>query len=240
MKVGIDVGGTFTDFLVMDEDGSSQVAKVLSTPEDPSIGLLEGLAAIAADRGLSVEDFARTVTTIVHGTTVTTNVTLTGTGAKTGFLTTEGVRDALEMRRGVRERQYDNRYENVPPLVPRYLRRPVRGRIDHAGAELEPLRVADVEDAVTLLIEEGVEAVGVCFMNSFANPEHEQRAAAIVRERMPGAYLSVSTEVLPSIRFYPRVSTTVLNAYVGPVLKRYLDSLLERLGRIGFEGVLLM
>ncbi|MHC4860045.1 MAG: hydantoinase/oxoprolinase family protein, partial [Planctomycetota bacterium] len=240
MKVGIDVGGTFTDFLVTDEGGRTQVAKVLSTPEDPSIGLLEGLGEIAKARGLSLDDFAKTVTTIVHGTTVTTNVVITGTGARTGLLTTHGVRDALEMRRGIREEQYNNRYTNVPPLVPRHLRRPVRGRLDHAGEEVEPLSFEDVCEAIDLLVEEGVEAVAVCFMNSFANPEHERRAAEAVRERLPGAYLSVSTEVLPSIRFYPRVSTTVLNSYVGPVLRRYLESLTKRLAEIGFGGVLLI
>ena len=177
MKVGIDVGGTFTDFLVLDEDGTAQVAKVLSTPQDPSIGLLEGLALIARERGMSLEEFAGTITTIVHGTTVTTNVTLTGTGARNGLLTTAGVRDALEVRRGIREEQYNNRYTNVPPLVPRYLRRPVRGRLDHAGVEVEPLCVEDIEAAVDLMKDEGVEAVAICFMNSFANPEHEQRAS---------------------------------------------------------------
>jgi len=240
MKVGIDVGGTFTDFLITDEDGASRVAKVLSTPEDPSIGLLSGLAEVAAERGESLDEFAAKIDTIVHGTTVTTNVVITGTGAKTGLLTTEGVRDALEMRRGVREEQYNNRFTNVPPLVPRYLRRPVRGRLDHAGEELEPLVPEDVEAAVEMLAAEGVEAVAICFMNSFANPEHERRAKEIVAERLPDAYLSVSTEVLPSIRFYPRVSTTVLNAYVGPVLRGYLDSLLRRLAATGFAGVLLV
>ena len=127
MKVGIDVGGTFTDFLVTDSDGEIQVGKVLSTPEDPSIGLLAGLRELARERGQSLAEFARAIATIVHGTTVTTNVVLTRAGAKTGLLTTEGVRDALEMRRGIREEQYNNRYTNVPPLVPRYLRRPVRG-----------------------------------------------------------------------------------------------------------------
>lgn len=240
MKVGIDVGGTFTDFLVTDGEGGVQVGKVLSTPGDPSIGLLRGLEEMAAERGESLAGFAGKISTIVHGTTVTTNVVLTGTGARTGLLTTDGIRDALEMRRGIREEQYNNRYTNVPPLVPRYLRRPVRGRLDHAGAEVEPLRLEDVEEAVALLKEQGVEAVAICFMNSFANPEHERRAAEMVRERLPGAYLSVSSEVLPSIRFYPRVSTTVLNSYVGPVLSRYLDSLLVRLREAGFSGVLLI
>ena len=240
MKVGIDVGGTFTDFLVTDDVGGVQVGKVLSTPEDPSIGLLRGLEEMAGERGQTLAEFAGGIETIVHGTTVTTNVVLTRTGAKTGLLTTEGVRDALEMRRGIREEQYDNRYTNVPPLVPRSLRRPVRGRLDHAGQEIEPLSVEDVEAAVDLLKREGVEAVAVCFMNSFAEAEHERRAARIVSERLPEAYLSISTEVLPSIRFYPRVSTTVLNSYVGPVLRRYLDSLTERLRGIGFSGVLLI
>jgi len=240
MKVGIDVGGTFTDFLVTDEDGEIQVGKVLSTPEDPSIGLLRGLEELAGERRQSLSEFAGTITTIVHGTTVTTNVVLTGTGAKTGLITNEGLRDALEMRRGIREEQYNNRYTNVPPLVPRYLRRPVRGRLDHAGAEIEPLLIEDVEDAVALMDREGVEAVAICFMNSFANPDHERQAAEIVRKRLPDAYLSVSTEVLPSIRFYPRVSTTVLNSYVGPVLRRYIESLTKRLRKIGFNGVLLI
>jgi len=240
VKVGVDVGGTFTDFLVADEDGGVQVGKVLTTPEDPSLGLLRGLEEMASERGESLESFAKGITTIVHGTTVTTNVVITGTGAKTGLITTEGVRDVLEMRRGIREEQYNNRYTNVPPLVPRYLRRPVRGRLDHAGDEIEALNLQDIEDAVAFLQREAVEAVAICFMNSFANPEHERRAAQIVREKLPSAYLSISTEVLPSIRFYPRVSTTVLNSYVGPVLSRYLDSLTLRLDEIGFSGVLLI
>jgi N-methylhydantoinase A len=240
VKVGIDVGGTFTDFLVADGDGRAQVGKVLTTPEDPSIGLLRGLEELAAEHGQSLAEFAGRISTIVHGTTVSTNVVLTRTGAKTGLLTTEGVRDALEMRRGIREEQYNNRYTNVPPLVPRSLRRPVCGRLDYTGAEIEPLRVEDVERAIDRLKQERVEAVAICFMNSFANPEHEQRAAEIVRRRWPDAYLSISTEVLPSIRFYPRVSTTVLNSYVGPVLRRYLESLTDRLRGIGFGGVLLI
>jgi N-methylhydantoinase A len=237
--IGIDVGGTFTDFLLL-EDGRPEVFKVLSTPEDPSIGFMEGLARIAESRGMTLEEFVPTIDRIVHGTTVTTNVVLTRTGAKTGLITTQGVRDALEMRRGIRERQYDNRYTNVPPLVPRYLRRPVRGRIDAQGEEIEPLELEDVRDACRLFEKEGVEAVALCFMNAFANPEHERRAKAVVEETLPGRYLSVSTEVLPSIRFYDRVSTTVLNAYVGPVLDHYLMNLVRRLAEKGFRGVLLI
>ena len=239
-KIGIDVGGTFTDFLVTGEGIEPRIFKVLSTPADPSIGLITGLAEIAESMGLELEQLARSIETIVHGTTVTTNAVLTGAGAKTGLITTEGVRDALEMRRGVREERYDNRYTNVQPLVPRYLRRPVKGRLDYRGDELETLSLDDVADAIELFKSEQVEAVAICFMNSFANPEHERRAAELVRRELPGAYLTVSSELLPSIRFYDRVSTTVLNSSVGPKLSFYLDSLRSRLNEIGFAGVLLI
>ncbi len=239
-KIGIDVGGTFTDFLLAKEDGSSEIYKVLSTPQDPSIATMRGIEEMAAARGLGVSEFLAQVSAIVHGTTVTTNAVLTLRGAKTGLITTQGVRDALEMRRGIREEQYNNRYQNVKPVVPRYLRRPVRGRLDYAGRELEPLELEDVRLACELFQEEGVEAVAICFMNSFANPDHEERAAKLVAELMPDAYLSVSTRVLPSIRFYDRVSTTCLNAFVGPILKNYLDSLLAKLAQARYQGVLLI
>jgi len=239
-KIGIDVGGTFTDFLVTDEGLEPRIFKVLSTPSDPSIGLIAGLTEIAAAMGLDLGEMARSVETIVHGTTVTTNSVLTGTGAKTGLMTTIGVRDALEMRRGVREERYDNRYRNVRPLVPRYLRRPVKGRLDYRGEELEPLSLDDVRQAIDLFKGDHAHAVAICFMNSFANHEHERQAAELVRKEMPEAYLTVSSELLPSIRFYDRVSTTVLNSYVGPKLSFYLDRLRERLEEIGFAGILLI
>jgi N-methylhydantoinase A len=241
-KIGIDVGGTFTDFVVARAGEPPLIHKTLSTPADPSIAVVEGLAQIAAalDPPRSLEDFARSIGTIVHGTTVTTNATLTRTGASCALLTTEGVRDALEMRRGIREEQYNNRYTNVRPLVPRARRVGVRGRIDRDGRELAPLDLQAVRAALREWRAEGVQAVAVCFMNSFANPAHEHAAAEIVRREMPEAYLSVSTAVLPSIRFYERVSTTALNAYVGPKLGHYLDQLVERLAGIGFGGLLLI
>ena len=240
LKIGIDVGGTFTDFLVTRPDGEPRVYKVLSTPADPSVGLVNGLQEIAASVGMELNALARSVETIVHGTTVTTNAVLTGNGAKTGLLTTEGVRDALEMRRGIREEQYNNRYTNVPPLVPRYLRVPVRGRLNYCGEQLRPLSSDDARQAIRLFKREQVEAVAICFMNSFANTEHERQVAQLVRQEMPGAYLTVSAELLPSIRFYDRVSTTVLNSYVGPKLSAYLSQLQARLREIAFGGVLLI
>jgi len=239
-KIGIDVGGTFTDFLLTMEDGSSQIYKVLSTPDDPSIATMRGLEEMAQDRGISVEEFLKDVTVIVHGTTVTTNAVLTYTGAKTGLLTTKGVRDALQMRRGIREEQYNNRYENVEPLVQRYLRLPVDERLDYKGDVIKPLEEEDVLNQVAVFKKEGVEAVAICFMNSFANPEHEKTAGEIIKREMPDAYLTLSGDILPSIRFYDRVSTTVLNSYVGPILKRYLDALLKKLKDVNYGGVLLI
>ena len=239
-RIGIDVGGTFTDFLLTSEDGSSEIFKVLSTPEDPSIGLLNGLSEMAEAKDRSLQDFIKDVTTLVHGTTVTTNAVLTRRGAKTSLLTTKGLRDALEMRRGIREEQYNNRYTNVEPLVPRYLRYPIEERLDYKGNVLAKINESDVQDAVRLFEKEGVEAVAICFMNAFAKGSHERIAADIVSEKMPDAYLTVSSGFLPSIRFYDRISTTTLNSYVGPILRSYLTSLIQKLKHIGFDGVLLI
>ena len=240
MKIGIDVGGTFTDFLLSDDDGTSEIYKVLSTPTDPSVGLVNGLREMADKKNLPLNEFIREVEIIVHGTTVTTNAVLTYSGARTGLLTTKGLRDALEMRRGIREEQYNNRFTNVKPLVPRYLRHPVDERLDHAGTVIQELVENDVHSAMELFKREGVEAVAICFMNSFANHDHEERAARIVRDAMPSTYLTVSSHLLPSIRFYDRISTTVLNSYVGPILRSYLSSLTSKLDNIGFQGVLLI
>ncbi len=239
-RIGIDVGGTFTDFLLTSEDGSSEIYKVLSTPEDPSIGLMNGLSEMAKAKNTSLREFIKDVTTIVHGTTVTTNAVLTRSGAKTGLLTTKGLRDALEMRRGIREEQYNNRYTNVEPLVPRYLRFPVEERLDYKGDVVTGLNKSDVFDAAQLFKKEGVDAIAICFMNSFANNQHESQTEKIIREHFPDLYLTVSSEFLPSIRFYDRISTTVLNSYVGPILKSYLTSLIEKMMDTGFEGVLLI
>ena len=239
-KIGIDVGGTFTDLFLWDSDGKVETFKTLSTPDDPSVGVLDGLARIAETRGYTPEAFAARVRTIVHGTTVTTNATLTRNGVKVGLLTTRGVRDALEMRRGIREARYDNRMTNAVPLVPRALRRPIAERLDYRGSVLTAIESDNVEQEIENLRAEGVEAVAICFLNAFANPQHERAAAELVAARLPDVFLSVSSEVLPTIRFYDRCSTTVLNAYVGPVLRDYLGSLTRRLKETGFSGVLLI
>ena len=241
-KIGIDVGGTFTDFYYVADGETPAIFKTLSTPHDPSLAVIAGLRDIAAacKPEHSVEQFAASIDTIVHGTTVTTNATLTRTGAKSGLITTSGLRDALEMRRGIREEQYNNHYTNVKPLVPRYLRIGVAGRLDRLGREIEPLNLDDVRAATELFKDEGVEAISICLMNSFANPEHERQAAKLVREELPDTYLTVSSDLLPTIRFYERTSTTALNSYVGPILSRYIDQLQANLAGIGFNGVLLI
>jgi N-methylhydantoinase A len=239
-KIGIDVGGTFTDFLLAFEDGSSKIFKVLSTPGDPSIATLNGLKEMAAELELGLQAFLTDVDVIVHGTTVTTNAVLTYSGAKTALLTTEGLRDTLEMRRGVREEQYNNRFENVAPLVERYLRLPINERLDYSGKVVTPLNIEDVENAVNFMAREDVEAAAVCFMNSFADNHHEEQTAEIVTAKLPAAYLTVSSRLLPSVRFYDRLSTTVLNSYVGPILERYLRSLVSKLRQARYDGVLLI
>ena len=239
-KVGIDVGGTFTDFLLMDRQGRSSVHKELSTPADPSLAAMSGLAALAALRSMPFERFVRDLDIIVHGTTVTTNAVLTGNAARTGLLTTRGFRDALEMRRGIREEMYDNRYHPPPPIVPRRLRLPVTERVDAEGNLVTPLDAADVSAALEHFRDEGVEAVAICFLHAHANRRNEEAAARLAREALPEAYVSASCEVLPQVRFYERTSTTVLNAGVGPILSRYLRNLTQKLEAARYRGKLLV
>ena len=235
-RLGVDVGGTFTDFLLIDDAGKSRVLKTPSTPHDPAEAVLDGLAEMAADLGLPA--FLERVERIVHGTTVATNAILTGTAARTGLLTTHGFRDALQMRRGIREERYNNKYMAPEPVVPRWLRLPVRERIDYSGKEVMPLSLEDVETAAELFDGADIEAAAICFMHAYANNAHERAAADRLRELLPELYISISSEVLPQVRFYERTSTTVLNAAVGPILKTYIDRLVTRLENAGFGGAL--
>jgi len=239
-RIGVDVGGTFTDFLLFDDQGQASVFKTPSTPADPSIGVLNGFRQMAEKTGASLEDFVAQVELIVHGTTVTTNAVLTGNGVKTGLITTEGFRDILEMRRGYREKAYDNRLTSPEPLVPRNLRLGVRERMTIDGTVNVSLDEASLKEAIGYLRQENPEAVAVCFMHSYANMAHEQAVKEIIEREMPEVFLTVSSELLPQARFYERVSTTVLNCYVGPVLRKYLNFLSEALDEIGFAGVLLI
>lgn len=239
-KLGIDVGGTFTDFLVTDSQGGAKAYKTPTTPKSAETGLFRGLEKIAADHNLELKEFLKLVDVIVHGTTITTNAVLTSTGAKTAFLTTKGFRDILNMRRGLKERQFDSKYSPPLPLVPRHRIYPIEERVNVEGHEVTPLNEQDVRAAVASLQTEGVESVAVSYLWSFLAPEHEQRTGALLREALPNIELSLSCEILPQIRVYERHSTTVLNAYVSPPLNRYLARLEERLQEAGFPGVLLI
>jgi len=241
--VGIDVGGTFTD-LVLTETGGGyrRQHKTPSVPADPAEGILTGLRDLAELEGLSHAEFFAGIDLIVHGTTVATNAVLTGAGAPTGLLTTEGVRDILEMRRGIRSREhlYDNKYSAPPPLVPRDRRLGVPGRIDVSGEVVAELDEDALRAAVRSLVDSGVQALAVCFMHSYKNPAHERRAREVIEEVAPDLFLSVSSEVLPQVRLYPRVSTTVMNAYLGPIVERYMAEIISRLADNGFAGTLMV
>ena len=239
-KLGVDVGGTFTDFILISEAGDTYIHKTLSTPGDPSVGVLSGIRDLSEMIGFNLTDFIDKVETIVHGTTVATNALLTLKGAKTALITTMGFRDGLEMRRGIREEQYNNHYRNVPPLIPRYLRLTIDERIDAQGNILTPLNEKNLDASIEFLLQENVEAVAICFMNAFLNNTHEKRAQKYLQERLPSCFITSSSEVLPSIRFYERVSTTAVNAYIGPVVANYLGKLTDKLEEINFHGTLLI
>jgi len=217
VRVGVDTGGTFTDFVVSD-GRRLRIHKQPSTPHDPAEAILAGLRALGLWEQLE---------RLVHGTTVATNAVLERKGARTGLLTTSGFRDVLEIGRQNRPRLYDLRQVREAPLVPREWRLEVRERVDERGRVLVPLHQHDVEEAIARFRAAGVESVAVCFLFGFANPEHERRAAEALRAA--GFAVSASHEVLPEYREYERTSTTVVNAYVGPVMSRYLRRLAETL-----------
>lgn len=239
-KVGIDVGGTFTDFLLVDEQGNFNLFKTLSTPKDPSIGVTNGLDEMATFLGKSLNTFLGELELIVHGTTITTNAVLTRNGGKTAFITTKGFRDVLNMRRGLRDRQYDGRYNPPPPIVKRRDIFTVEERVDCEGNVVTPLNRADMQSVISKIQSDGYEAVGVSTLFSFINPENEKLMGSMLREAMPEKYISLSNEILPQVRVYERNSTVALNAYVGPILSRYIQQLQKRLNDGGFTGNLLI
>ena len=230
--VGIDTGGTFTDLIAVEEaSGEIRLAKVPSLPRDPSSAVIEAL-----------EDLFRTgvapseVGMLVHGTTVATNAMLEGKGVRTGLLITQGFRAVYEARGWTRPSQIDlisTAFQKPPLLAPQALTEEIPERVDHAGEVIVPLDEAAVRAAAERLRAKGVESVAVCFLFSFLNKAHEERSAAIVLEAMPQCRVSLSSRVLPVIREYPRLSTTVIDAYVGPIVERYLTRLADRLAARG-------
>ena len=236
--IGVDVGGTFTDVVGLDQQNRLLTIKTPSNPEDPASTVLRGIEQFAAAVNLDMAEMLKTAT-VVHGTTMGMNTLITRTGALTGLLCTSGFRDALEMRVGYKEERYELDLPPPRPLVPRRLRLPVGERVDSFGNVVIPLSEDDVRTACARLVDAGVEAVAICFLWSFLHPEHEQRAAEICAELLPDAFVTTSWDVLPEIREYDRVSTTVLSAYIGPRVVRYVEQLEQALRDKGLKGSIL-
>jgi 5-oxoprolinase (ATP-hydrolysing)/N-methylhydantoinase A len=240
-RVGVDVGGTFTDLIYVDDEaGAIRVHKLPTTPVDPSQGTIQGIEEITSEAGESPS----ALDSVFHGTTIATNIVIEHSGATVGMITTEGYRDILHIARHKKPLNFSN-YQDLPwqryPVVRRRYRLTVPERITKDGSVLVPLDEARAREQVRRLREAGVEAVSVCFLFSFVNPEHERRVAEIVREEFPEAFLSVSSEVLPQYREYERFSTVCLNAYIGPKVATYVSRLQDELTRLGVRtGVHLM
>ena len=233
-RLGIDIGGTFTDLVLLREGAPPVVAKVLSTPHSFARGVLDGVRALLHGAGVAPSEVAD----LVHGTTVATNALLQRRGARTGLLTTAGFRDLLEIRRLRLPRLYDLAWEKPAPLVERALRLEVSERLDHTGAVVRPLDEAGAREAIARLRQEGVQAVAVCLLHAYADGAHEALLGALLHESLPGVYVALSHQVLPQIQEYERLSTTVVDAYVGPVVARYLEEMEGGLAGLGLSAPL--
>jgi N-methylhydantoinase A len=236
--IGVDVGGTYTDLVATDETGRTMFAKSPSTPADQSIGVMAGLEELARRLNVSRAEMLAATERLVHGTTVATNALLERKGAKVALLTTEGHRDVIEMREGLKPDRYDLRSPPPEPLVPRELRFGVRERLKANGEVLIPLDEASLGEAIDGIKKSGATSVAVCFLHSYLNPVHELAAVERLARALPGISVSRSSDVLPQIKEYERVSTTIVNAYVEPIVRGYLASLAQRLAEAGLKGTL--
>ncbi|NDW45746.1 hydantoinase/oxoprolinase family protein [Ruegeria sp. PrR005] len=226
-RLGIDAGGTFTDFILASAGGEVQIFKVLSTPTEPTKAIRNGLALITEEAGLSAEEIVSNSDLCINGTTVGLNALITHNGAKTGLIATHGHEDSIEIRLGHKEDgyRYDPEYPPATMLVPRHLRKGVSERVISDGSVRTPLNEEDVRDACRYFIAEGVESVAISFVWSVLHPEHEMRAARIVREMMPDVRLTVGSQLYPQVREYTRTSTAIVNAYLAPILQRYVEAI---------------
>ena len=242
-RVCIDVGGTFTDCLVMDETGLLQKFKSSTTPSDPSIGLMNALKKAAKHYKSDIREFLSQIKVLVHGTTLATNILINERGTKAGMITTKGFRDSIEMRRGIKPVDVSLYNLFIPPnrpLIPRSRRIGVEERALVDGSIMTPLNEQEVRDAVKKFQAQGVKSIAICFLHSYANPKHERRAAEIVREIAPEIFVSTSHETLPIWREFERFNTTAVGSYVGPAVAHYLTSLEKVLKDSGFTGTFLM
>src|SRR5882757_5849418 len=235
-RAGVDIGGTFTDIVLLGDQGERYTKKVSSTVDDYARAITEGLSQLLAE----IDGEAHGIAELLHGTTVASNAILEHKGARTGLITTKGFRDVLEIRNLRMPRLYDMSWTKPPPLVERRLRVEVDERVNAQGGIDRPLDEASVERAARFLLDEGVEAIAVCLLHSYLNPAHEQRVKEIVTRLAPNMTLCISAEVLPVINEYERSSTSVINAYVRPIVERYLNRLAGEVARIGIEAPLLL
>jgi N-methylhydantoinase A len=231
-RIGIDVGGTFTDIVAYDEKQERfQIAKISSTPENPAIAVEKSIKKIAEQMNIGYED----ISYLIHGTTVATNALLERKGAKAALITTEGFRDVLEIGRQRRPDLYDFWAKRPTPPIPRYLIFEVPERVLYDGKVLKELDVTEARNAIRKLKQENVESVAVCFLNSYKNPVNEQRMKQLILEEMPDARISISYETLPEIKEYERLCTTAINAYLMPRVQTYIDNLVERKDSMGVK-----
>jgi len=231
-RLAVDVGGTFTDLVMLDEEtGGVRTLKESSTPSDPSRAVLKSVERARDEFGIALADVAQ----FTHATTVCSNTVLEGRGARTGLLVTEGFRDLLEIQRHKRYRLFEQAYRKTAPLVPRHLIHSVPERVDAQGAVIKPLDEAAVAAAIEDLKAQGIEALGICFLFSFQNAAHEQRAAEIARKLLPGCFVTISSDIFPQYREYERTSTTAVNAYLGPRVSTYLQRMSDTLTATGIE-----
>ena len=242
-QLTIDVGGTFTDCLVLEESGQLQRFKASTTPEDPTLGFFAAVGKAAGHYGQTLEQFLGEVEQIVHGTTLGTNILITERGAKVGMITTKGFRDVVEMRRGIRNlhgSMFDMFIEPYQPLVPRRLVLGVGERTLYTGKILTALNESELRDAARRLLNEGCNAIAICFLHSYANGDNERRAKRIVQEMAPDTYVTSSHEILPVFREFERFSTAVISAYIGPAITGYARKLQSGIKERGCNGRLLM
>jgi N-methylhydantoinase A len=235
-RVGVDIGGTFTDIVLLGDDGTIHTKKISSSVDNYARAIVEGLVEVFREQGLGGD----VIEEVRHGTTVASNAILEHKGARTGLITTKGFRDVLEIRTLRMPRLYDLSWTKPEPLVERHLRQVVDERVDAFGKVERPLQLADAERAVDVLLAEKVETIAVCLLNSFTNPAHELMIRDVIRRKAPGLPYSISYEVLPEIKEYERTSTTVVNAYVMPVVATYLRALRKGLDAAGIPARLLL
>jgi N-methylhydantoinase A len=239
-RIGIDVGGTFTDFVLVRANGSLRLSKSPTTPRDQSQGVMNGIEQLARGEHLTLGELLSDTAVIVHGTTTADNTMIEMSGAVTGLITTQGHRDEIELRRGYKEDIWDPALPPPPPIAQRRRRIGVPERLDYEGRVLVPLDDAAVRAALQRLKRQGTQSLAVVFMFSFINPQHERRVREIAAEECPGVSISLSHEVMPSAPEFERTSTTLVNAYVGPKIERYLGRLVDALRTAGYQHDLLV